>query len=194
MKHVLLFIALCSVACAQKNDVGLFPIGNLNGGSFIHLGSQGGTPVAATYRSSMGGGGEYRRWITPRLSAGVWFEANPSEGELFTSSANPYIYDIALMRYEFIAPVAVRLWTIRNLQPFLEGGPGFIVTHGAQPGWSQDFAILAGGGADLRINSRWSAEVALTVLDAKQGCYGDPTCSSDWAVAQDVRMGLVFGW
>lgn len=192
---VLLFLAaalaMARPARAQKNECAVFAVGDFNGGSFIHLNSQGGTPVAVTYRSAMGGAAACRRWLTPRVAAGVWWEANPSGGELFTSSADPYRYDIALTRAEVVLPVTLRLWTGRRVEPFLEAGPGWIVTHGAQPGWSENFAIATGAGVDWWLRPGWAVEVGERALNARQGCYGDPTCAAAWAVAQSVRAGVV---
>ena len=74
-----LFIAmgllLALPLCAQKNDLSLFAVGNLNGGSKITLNSQGGTPVAVNYRSSIGGAAQYNFWIASHVGGGIWSEA-----------------------------------------------------------------------------------------------------------------------
>lgn len=191
---LILFTLSSLISQGQRNEVSVSAIGNFNGGSFIHLDYGNGVPVAVTYRSSMGGAIEYRYWLTPRVGLGLWMEANPSEGELFTSSTNPYIFDISLTRYEFAVPVTERFWAKHKLQPYIMASPGFIVTHGSQPGWSQNFAITTGGGADYQLSPKWSVGIGLKMLDAKQGCYGDPTCVLSWSIAQDALLRTAYKW
>ena len=186
-------ILLFSVAGrAQKNDIGLFGVGNFNGGSFFY----GNDLVAFSYRSSAGGGAEYRRWLTPNLAAGLWFETNPSAGEQFTDSLHPYIYDFKLERYEVAVPVTLRFWTRARFKPFAQLGPGYIVTHAAPDiaGWSEDLNIVAGGGADYQLGAHWQARAAVMLWDGKQGCFGDPRCKADYGQAQTARVGVAFGW
>ena len=197
MKNLLIALAcLCSFASAQSNDLGLFGVGNFNGCSFFYV--QGGTPVDGCYKSSAGGGVEYRHWFTPTLAVGLWGEANPSEGIQFTSSLQPDLYNFPLIRYEFGLPVTLRFWTRKKIKPFAQFGFGYVVTQSLEAqslaGWSYDFNLIGGGGFDYAISKHWSSRVGFLLWDGTQGCYNDPSCHSDIGQAQDLRLGAVYGW
>lgn len=196
MKAFLILLIFCAPLFAQKNDLSVFAVGNFNGGSFIYLSD--GTPVAVAYKSSAGGGVEYRRWLTPNVAVGTWFMANPSEGKQFTSSTQPYLYNFPLIRYEFGLPVTLRFWGKKKLNPFMQVGFGFVVTQSLEAislaGCSEDFNMIAGGGFDYEISSRWTARVGFLAWDGTQGCYNDPTCHSSMGQAQDLRLGIGYRW
>lgn len=195
MEKIVLFVFLFALPLfAQRNDLGAFAVGNFNGGSFIYI--QGDTPVDVAYRSSAGVGVEYRHWLTPSIAAGVWWMSNPSTGIQFTSSNNPYHYDFPLIRYEFAAPMTVRLWQHSRIKPFFQLGVGYIVTQSLQAsslaGWSHDPNLIGGGGFDYDLSSQWEARAAVLIWDGPQGCYDDPTCRASIGQTQDLRVGMAY--
>jgi hypothetical protein len=125
-----------------RADVGIFAVGNFNPTTQIYIQN---TPhqVLSSNKSSLGGGFEWRRWFANDTAIGIACAQNPSDGKLLWQGTN---YIEREMRREFSLLVTQRL-PIRgwNLVPFLDGGPGFIVTNRySDSGWSSDFAYVAG--------------------------------------------------
>jgi opacity protein-like surface antigen len=189
----LALLCLSLPTLAQRNDLAVYAVGNFNSASYIYI--PGDQPVAASDKSSLGGGIEYRRWITPHIAVGPWFEANPSDGKLEWFE-HYYIWPV--MRYEFATLATEQFKPQWKIAPFFTEGPGFIVTQSLvkNSGWSEDFALFIGAGVDYRILKHWAARAGLTFVDSATGCYGDPTCTTkkSFAVSQDVRAGLAYRW
>jgi hypothetical protein len=98
------------------------------------------------------------------------------------------------MRYDF-SILATQSFKARNLTPFVQEGPGVVVTNGyGNSGWSAGFAFVAGLGADYQIGRRLSARTGITFLNTRSGCYDDPTCGDTWGVVEDLRIGIVYRW
>jgi len=185
-----------------RTDVGIFTVGNLNSTSFIRLNdaSHGGQQVVSSNKSSLGGGAEYRwRW-NDRNAFGLLYVQNPSDGKLWVSSsasasgASSQSYIWPLMRWDF-SILATQSFRLKNLSPFLNEGPGVVVTNGySNSGWSGGFAFVAGVGTDYQFSRRFSTRVGVTFLNTRGGCYDDPTCSETWGVVEDLRIGFVYKW
>ncbi len=169
-----------------------FAVGNFNPTVTIHLGD--GTPVKSHYKSSVGVGTEYRHWSGDHYAVGLSYVRNPSDGKLIVNPAQIYIWP--LMRYEFAALATERFKVRWRLSPFVAEGPGFIVTQSLvqNSGWSENFALVMGGGVDYRITKRLGARAGLTIFDSAAGCYGDPTCHEAWGMTKDVQVGFAYRW
>lgn len=200
MKRLLQLALLltATTALAQKNDAGVFAVGNLNSVNFVYIGdlARNGQPMAATNRSSVGGGAEYRHWFSDNFAWALTYEQNPSAGKLWISVANPYgdTNRWPLMHMDVAAPLTQRFhW--RKWTPWLQGGPGFVLTDGpTDSGWSWNFAFVGGYGADHPLSKRWSARAGTMLLLAKTGCYNDHTCTAEWGLTEDVRLGMVWSF
>jgi hypothetical protein len=146
--------------------------------------------VLSSNKSSLGGGFEWRRWFANDTAIGVAYAQNPSDGKLLWQGTN---YIEAEMRREFSLLVTQRLpIRVGNFAPYLDGGPGFIVTNGyGDSGWSHAFAYVAGGGSEYRLTPRLSVSAGMRFEVAKSGCYGDPTCTEEtWGVVKDLTLGF----
>jgi hypothetical protein len=175
-------------AVAQRNTVTVYAIGNLNTWNFTYIPSAEMLTMPAHNRSSLGGGVEYVRRLTAELSAGVWFETNPSDGALLlislpslsTPQPNLYLGIWPLERYEFFALLTEHFRNKARWQPFLQEGFGFIVTQSLvkNSGWSEDPAPAYGGGVAYRLSPHCKAKLSMLVETARTGCYGDPACTN----------------
>jgi hypothetical protein len=140
--------------------------------------------------------------LTADLSAGVWFETNPSDGSLLVYIPmyfNPGYYSIwPLERYEFFALLTEYFRHKARWQPFLQEGIGFIVTQSLvkNSGWSEDPAPAYGGGVAYRLSPRLKAKVSILTETARTGCYGDPACTNrgSFAISEDPRLGVEWSW
>jgi hypothetical protein len=173
-----------------RNEVGIFTNGNLNPVSFISVQN---TPHVAvsSNKSSLGGSAEYRRWFSDHHALGLLYAQNPSDGKLLWQGQN-YIWP--QMRWD-LSVLATESFSVRNMAPFVCGGPGIVLTNGyGISGWSAGFAFVAGLGTDYQLSRRFSARTGITFLDTRSGCYDDPTCRDTWGVVEDLRVGLVYKW
>jgi hypothetical protein len=173
-----------------RNEVGIFAAGNINPVSSISIQN---TPhsVVSSNKSSIGGGAEYRHWITDRSALGLLYTQNPSDGKLLWQGQNSIWPQ---MRWD-ISVLATESFHVRKIAPFVSAGPGVVVTNGHDnSGWSAGLAFVAGLGADYQLNRRFSARTGITFLDTKSGCYDDPTCHESWGVVEDLRVGVVYRW
>jgi len=172
-----------------RADVGIFAMGNFNPTTQIYIQNEP-HQVLSSNKSSLGGGFEWRRWFTYDTAFGIAYVQNPSDGKLLWQGTN---YIEREMRREFSLLLTQKL-PIRagNFVPYLDGGPGFIVTNGySDSGWSSDFAYVAGGGSEYRLTPRVSISAGMRFLVGKSGCYGDPTCREEtWGVTKDATLGI----
>jgi len=172
-----------------RADVGIFAMGNFNPTTQIYIQNEP-HQVLSSNKSSLGGGFEWRRWFANDTAIGVAYAQNPSDGKLLWQGTN---YIEAEMRREFSLLVTQRLpIRVGNFAPYLDGGPGFIVTNGyGDSGWSHAFAYVAGGGSEYRLTPRLSVSAGMRFEVAKSGCYGDPTCTEEtWGVVKDLTLGF----
>jgi len=201
MKYICtLILILSTAACAaqeMRNEIAISAVGNLNSASYIYL--RGGTPVMSTQKSSVGGGMEYRRWLSPHLALGALFEQNPSDGKLLTTYNHPpgrYDYHYwPQMHYETGVVLTERFAAGKKVTPFFHEGAGGVITNGYDnSGWSHDFAFITGFGADYEIGKRTAMRAGMNILNTKTGCYGDHTCRQTWSNIQDLTLGVVYRW
>jgi hypothetical protein len=172
-----------------RADVGIFAMGNFNPTTQIYIQNEP-HQVLSSNKSSLGGGFEWRRWFANDTAIGVAYAQNPSDGKLLWQGTN---YIEAEMRREFSLLVTQRLpLRVGKFAPYLDGGPGFIVTNGyGDSGWSHAFAYVAGGGSEYRLTPRLSVSAGMRFEVAKSGCYGDPTCTEEtWGVVKDLTLGF----
>jgi hypothetical protein len=175
---------------SQRSDVGFFTVGNFNPVSYISIQNAPHTAISSN-KSSLGGGAEYRHWFSDHNALGLLYTQNPSDGKLLWQGQN-YIWP--QMRWDF-SILGTESFNVRNIAPFVCGGPGIVVTNGyGNSGWSAGFAFVAGIGTDYQLSRRISARTGITFLDTKSGCYDDQTCHATWGVAEDLRVGLVYKW
>jgi hypothetical protein len=173
-----------------RSDVAVFALGNFNPATDIIIHN---TPhlAVSSNKSSLGGSAEYRHWFSARNALGILYAQNPSDGKLLWQGQN-YIWP--QMRRDF-SLLATQEMAIGRFLPFLDEGPGVVVTNGySNCGWSAGFALVAGLGADFQISRRFSARTGITFLDTSSGCYDDHTCRETWGVVKDLRVGLVYKW
>lgn len=198
MKRLLICVcvAVTAIACGtlvrcQSNDIGIFGFGNFNPVSYITIQN---TPHVAvsSNESWIGAAAEYRHFFDAHTGLSVIYAQNSSTGNLYWQGMS-YIWP--LMRYK-VETLAVERFDMRKKwSPFMQEGPGAIVTNGyATSGWSAGFAFVLGLGVDYHISSRWSARIGDEFLTTRSGCYDDPTCKQTWGVVQDLRTGIVYGW
>jgi hypothetical protein len=132
----------------------------------------------------------------------VWFEDNPSDGNLLVwipFDPNPGYWNIwPLERYEFAALARETFWHKAKLQPFATEGAGFLVTRSLvkNSGWSEDPAPVYGGGLSYKLSKHWRAEWQVLTWLARTGCYGDPACVNrgSFAVSVDPSIALRLDW
>lgn len=194
---VLCLLVMIGTCNAQKNDVSVTVNGDGEPTNFIYLGDKGfaGQPVASWMRSAAGGGAEYRRWFSEHFGVSAVYEQNPSEAKLFVSDSNPEfrVYAWPIMHYDLAVPFTERFqW--RKFVPWVQGGPGVVMTTGTGSGFSWNFAFTGGYGFDYPISKRVFFHLGTMLKLAKLGCYDDHTCTAAWAVGQDVRTGIGFNW
>jgi len=201
MKHIctLLLILSTAVCGAQefKNEIAISAVGNLNSISYITL--HDGTPVTSSQKSSVGGGFEYRRWLSPHLALGGLFEQNSSDGMLLPAR-NPVPWKFTYyywpqMHYEMGVLLTERFAAGKRITPFFHEGAGANVTDGYDnSGWSHNFAFITGFGADYQVGKRTALRAGMNILNTKTGCYGDHTCQQTFSNVQDLTLGVVYRW
>lgn len=189
--RLLLFIAISTACFAQRYEVAVSAIGNFNPTSYIYI--QHPQPeVISSSRSSFGGGASYQRWINDHVAFGAAYEQNPSSGKLFDHT---YYIRWPQMRYE-VAGFSSQKVTSGDWSLFVREGAGSIITNGhKQSGWSHDFAVLEGFGADYRVRKNMAWRGGMTILESELGCYNDTHgCRATWSFTNDVNLGVVFRW
>ena len=203
MKRFLFLTLLLTSPLFAQNQVGVFAIGNFNPAHYIQLNTQGGQLIVSSMSDEMGGGAEYRRTIGPDWQVGLLYLQDEVQAKLFWSTAYSPNTGVTvgesvwpLMRYEADVLVTRNVPAWHKITPFLQGGPGWIVTDSLvkNSGWSHNFAFVSGYGFDYAVTKRITARVGTTLDLARTGCYGDHTCNASWAVAQNLRAGFVFSW
>ena len=137
----------------------------------------------------MGGGTEFRHWISGRRAVGLLYTQNPSDGKLRWQGQS-YIWP--QQRWD-LSVLGTQRFNLGRSAPFLSIGPGVVITNGDKTsGWSAGFAFAGGFGSDYPIGRRFSTRTGITFLETKSGCYDDPTCHEAWAVVEDIRLGIVY--
>lgn len=199
-----LFLALCPLVAAQSNDVGLYAVGNVNPVYFVYLyantpsqqqvtGSNG--TGDGTSKNALGAGVEYRHFWG-RNGVALLYTVNPSSGRLLVPQtaleSTTYASEWPLTRMD-LSILATQQFRMGKFAPFLQEGPGVLITYGpTDSGLSASFALVAGMGADYVVSPHWAVRAGATWLETKQGCYGDPRCGEIWSVVQDFRLGAVY--
>ena len=209
------FLLLPVGLLAQKNDVTLYAVGNINPTYSVYLGAytRAGVPTGDTTRvvggtkSAMGYGVEFRHnWNSAKKcygavvavcnATGLDFDQNPSDGKLIVPpSWGQTTYIWPTMRYDLAVLETQQFNVGRRWSPYVNEGPGVILTNGyGNSGWSANPAGVVGWGVTYRLKSRWFARANQNFLIGKQGCYGDPTCASVQTMEQVVRVGVGGKW
>jgi hypothetical protein len=194
----LLIVGFGSLAYAQKNEIGIFAIGNLNNHDYsVTLAAHTSDPIGiiGSNRSALGGGIEYRRALNRVISFGGVFDGAPSDGKLIVPAwyerQTTYIWPMS--EYKLIGLVTERSPYFGKWVPWLSEGFGTVLTDGySNSGWTAEPAIPFGFGIDYQINKRWAARVGDRWILTKIGCYGDPTCGENHQVIQEVEVGVAY--
>lgn len=189
----------CGLADAQKNDIGVFAVGNFNPTARVYINTD--QQMITSNRSAAGGGVAYRRWFTPRYAFGVEYEQNPSDGKLvYFSTPTKFGGETVTgiwpqMRYEALALFTERAPLTGPLSLIVQEGAGVNVTNGySNSGWSHDAAYAEGAGFDYGLAKHAALEVKGLWLETEEGCYNGRDCKQTFGVVTDAKAGIVFSW
>jgi hypothetical protein len=197
-------IALLATALplfAQRNEIGVFAIGNLNSHDYpVTLAAKTANPIGiiGSNRSALAGGIEYRRSLNPIIAFGGVFTGGPSDGKLVVPQwyerQTTYIWPMA--QYKLFGMVTERSPYFGKWVPFLSEGFGIVLTDGyANSGWTAEPAIPFGFGIDYQINKRLLVRVGDRWILTRIGCYGDPSCGEKFQeVDQELEVGVAYKW
>jgi hypothetical protein len=199
-KVIAVLILSMAVSCfAQRNEVGIFAIGNLNSHAYsVTLGANTTNPIGivGSNRSALAGGIEYRRSLNPIIAFGGIFTGGPSDGKLIVPAwyeqQTTYIWPMA--QYKLMGLVTERAPYFGKWTPYLSEGFGTVLTDGyANSGWTGEPAIPFGFGIDYQINKRLAVRVGDRWILTKIGCYGDRTCGEKFQeIDQEFEIGVAY--
>jgi len=180
-------------ASGGQNEVGVFALGNFNPTYPVYLGR--GQEIVGSSESTLGGAAEFRRFFGS-YATGLLYMQDASRQRLWvpqgclTSKNMCGDYGFPAMRWNLAVLETEPIKSFRRWQPFLQEGPGVLVTNGyANCGWTGALALVVGAGVDYTVTHRLSLRAGETFTVVRQGCYRDPTCHAPAAVEQDTRIG-----
>ena len=160
MKTVIALLALglgSLAAQGQKNELGIFAIGNLNNHDYpVTLAAHTANPVGilGSNRSALAGGIEYRRNLNPVISFGAVFDGGPSDGKLIVPAwyerQTTYIWPMS--EYKLMGMVTERSPYFGKWVPWLSEGFGIVLTDGySNSGWTAEPAIPSDSVSTIRL-------------------------------------------
>lgn len=198
-KLALLLACLPGLARAQRNDIGLFGVGNFNPTSVVVINVN--QQMISQNRSAVGGGVAYRHWMTQHYAFGAEYEQNPSDGKLTYYSTPTEFGGYTVtgiwpqMRYEALALFTERAPLTGRLSLIVQEGAGVNLTNGySNSGWAHDAAFAQGAGIDYALSKHAALEVRGLWLETETGCYNGRSCKQTFGVITDTKIGIVFSW
>lgn len=202
MRTIIALLLLTLPASGQKNDLGVFGVGNFYPITSVRIWN-GANQMFGSSADTVGLSAEYRYCWQQRWCVGFISGTSKTDGRLYIPLGNGQgtVNRWPLQSIDAFA-AATQKFPVRAWTPYVQEGFGYVVTRSlvTNSGISSNAAFLLSLGIERAITPHWSAELGDRFEDLKQGCYGDNAtpgityCSSQWAVRQQAISGVRYNW